>query len=210
MIADRLPVPKRAYRFFPRRRLRERGGRARRTARPHPPGRPGHANAKRLGLAIWAMASCAVQGVTPPPASSAAPRTASAQASLRLTRSRLKPGAKRRARTLSTGSNAFVNGRAVFHACVLVHKPIRGEENSGIGMLNERVSTLSSKITRTRVKIYCRLTNRDMRASPVQASLKPGFRFSMKADMPSFWSGVPNSDRNSARSCRTPSARVVS
>ena len=45
------------------------------------------------GLARWARASCAVQEVTPPPATSAAPRTASTHASLRLTRSRLKPRA---------------------------------------------------------------------------------------------------------------------
>ena len=40
--------------------------------------------------------------------------------------------------------------------------------------------------------------------------MKSGLRFSANAAIPSRWSGVPNSDRNSARSARTPSVSVVS
>src|SRR5579871_1187797 len=42
------------------------------------------------------------------------------------------------------------------------------------------------------------------------SSRKAGLRFSANAAMPSRWSCVPNSDRNSARSWRTPSINVVS
>ena len=51
---------------------------------------------------------------------------------------------------------------------------------------------------------------RSQAAREALSAEKSGFRFSANAAMPSRWCGVPNSDRNIARSARTPSVSVVS